>query len=67
MGLFSDEKPYTAVTEYINRLTGQQYQEEDLTGIPELCEVIRLQVGGPTEASRAIRIERHFQSLSLKL
>lgn len=48
-------KPYTAITVQINRLTGEQYESEDLSGIPDLIEVIRIQNGGPTEAARAIR------------
>lgn len=55
MGIFSEEHAYTAVTEYINRMCGESYDEEDLSGLPDLIEVVRLQNGGPTEASRAIR------------
>ena len=55
MGLFGDEHPYTAVTEYINRMCGESYDEEDLSGLPDLIEVVKLQSTGPTEASRAIR------------
>lgn len=49
------KKPYTAVTVQIDRLTGEQYDGDDMTGIVDLIEVIRLQSGGPTEAARAIR------------
>lgn len=55
MGIFGDEHPYTAVTEYINRMCGGAYEEEDLSGLPDLIEVVKLQSTGPTEASRAIR------------
>ena len=48
-------KPYTAVTVQINRLTGSQYESDDLSGIPDLIEVVRIQSEGPTEAARAIR------------
>lgn len=48
-------KPYTAVTVSIENLTSEIYEEEDLSGIPELVEVIMLQASGPTEAARAIR------------
>ena len=48
-------KPYTAVTVQINRLTSEQYEADDMSGIVDLIEVIRLQTGGPTEAARAIR------------
>lgn len=49
------KKPYTAVTVQIDRLTSEQYEGDDMTGIVDLIEVIRLQSGGPTEAARAIR------------
>lgn len=49
------KKPYTAVTVQIDRLTGEQYEGDDMTGIVDLIEVIRLQAEGPTEAARAIR------------
>lgn len=55
MGFFSDEHPYTAVTEYINRMTGEQYSEDDLSGLPDLIEVVKLQRIGVHEASRALR------------
>jgi hypothetical protein len=43
------------VTVTIENLTGETYEEEDLSGIPELVEVIKLQASGPSEAARAIR------------
>jgi LAS seventeen-binding protein 5 len=43
------------VTVSIERLTSEQYEEDDSSGIPELVEVIRIQSSGPTEAARAIR------------
>lgn len=48
-------KPYSAITVQINRLTSEQYEADDMSGIVDLIEVIRLQTGGPTEAARAIR------------
>ena len=48
-------KPYSAITVQINRLTSEQYEVDDMSGIVDLIEVIRLQTGGPTEAARAIR------------
>ena len=66
MGIFSEQKPYTAVTNWVDQLTSEQYEEDDYTGVPDLCEVARLQDTGylhmyqrlmisPTEAARAIR------------
>jgi hypothetical protein len=53
--LFSKSKPYSAVTVSVERLTSESYEEEDLSGIPDLVEVIKLQASGPSEAARAIR------------
>jgi hypothetical protein len=36
-------------------LTGEEFAENDISGIPELVDVIRIQDTGPTEAARAIR------------
>jgi hypothetical protein len=48
-------KPYSAVSVQIDRMTSEQYEEDDLSGIIDLVEVIRIQSSGPTEAARAIR------------
>lgn len=48
-------KPYSAITVQINRLTSERYEADDMSGIVDLIEVIRLQTGGPTEAARAVR------------
>lgn len=54
--LFHEQKkPYSAITVQIERLTGDQYEVDDFSGIVDLIEVIRLQDSGPTEAARAIR------------
>lgn len=49
------KKPYSAVTVQIDRLTSEQFEEDDYSGIPDLIEVVRIQASGPTEAARAIR------------
>lgn len=36
-------------------MTSEQYEEDDLSGIPDLVEAIKLQATGPAEAARAIR------------
>ncbi|KAK4984160.1 hypothetical protein LTR66_008590 [Elasticomyces elasticus] len=48
-------KAYSAVTVQIDRLTSEQYEEDDFSGIVDLIEVIRIQESGPTEAARALR------------
>jgi len=52
---FQQKKPYSSVTVAIERLTNESYEEDDLSGIPDLVEAIGLQSSGPTEAARAIR------------
>ena len=39
----------------VERLTSEEYEENDYGGLPELIESIKLQDSGPAEASRAIR------------
>ncbi|KAL8418818.1 hypothetical protein RB594_002142 [Gaeumannomyces avenae] len=70
--MFSQKKPYSAVTVTIERLTSETYEEDDLSGIPDLVEVIKLQGSGPTEAARAIRkklkygnVHRQLRALTL--
>ncbi|EEB05883.1 cortical component Lsb5 [Schizosaccharomyces japonicus yFS275] len=55
MGFFSDPKPLSAVTGFIETYTSDRYAEDDVSGIVQLCEVINLQSTGPSEAARAIR------------
>ncbi|KAB5583119.1 vhs domain-containing protein [Coniochaeta sp. 2T2.1] len=61
--MFSQKKPYSAVTVAVDRLTSETYEEEDLSGIPELVEVIKLQGSGPAEAARAIRKKLKYGSV----
>jgi hypothetical protein len=49
------KKPYSAITVQVERLTSEQYEENDVSGIPDLIEVIQIQGSGPTEAARALR------------
>jgi hypothetical protein len=58
----SQKKPYSAVTVTIERLTSEAYEEDDLSGIPDLVEVIKLQASGPAEAARAIRKKLKYGS-----
>ncbi|KAF2760224.1 hypothetical protein EJ05DRAFT_498190 [Pseudovirgaria hyperparasitica] len=58
--MFSTQHPYSAVTVQIDRLTSEQYEEDDISGIVDLIEVIRIQASGPTEAARAIRKKLHI-------
>jgi len=46
---------FSAVTVQVERLTSEQYEEDDISGIVDLIEVVRIQSSGPTEAARALR------------
>ncbi|KAI9894002.1 MAG: putative actin patch assembly and actin polymerization protein [Vezdaea aestivalis] len=61
------KKPYTAVTVQIERLTGEQYETDDFSGIVDLIEVLRLQPSGPTEAARALRKKLKYGSVHRQL
>lgn len=51
----------------IERLTSEQYEEDDLSGIPDLVEVIKLQATGPAEAARAIRKKLKYGNVHRQL
>ncbi|KAI0899229.1 hypothetical protein F4806DRAFT_506923 [Annulohypoxylon nitens] len=61
--MFSQKKPYSAVAVTVERLTSEQYEEDDLSGIPDLVEVIKLQGSGPAEAARALRKKLKYGSV----
>lgn len=62
-GYLNNRKPFTAVTDWIDRLCTQRYAEEEYDGIPELVEAINLQATGPTEASRALRKKLKYSNV----
>jgi LAS seventeen-binding protein 5 len=61
------KKPYSSISVHIERLTSENYDEDDLAGIPDLIEVIRLQGSGPTEAARAIRKKLKYANVHRQL
>ncbi|KAM3079524.1 hypothetical protein ACMFMG_005944 [Clarireedia jacksonii] len=70
--MFSSKKPFSAVTVAVENLTSENYEEDDLSGIPDLVEAIKLQATGPAEAARAIRkklkygnIHRQIRALTI--
>ena len=52
---------------HVERLTSETYDEDDLAGIPDLIEVIKLQATGPTEAARALRKKLKYGSVHRQL
>ncbi|KAG7286075.1 hypothetical protein NEMBOFW57_008378 [Staphylotrichum longicolle] len=65
--MFSQKKPYSAVTVTIERLTSEAIPVDDFSGIPDLVEVVNLQDTGPTEAARAIRKKLKYGNLHRQL
>ncbi|KAJ0119806.1 VHS domain-containing protein [Diaporthe amygdali] len=65
--MFSQKKPFSAVTVTVENLTSEAYEEDDLSGIPDLVEVVKLQATGPTEAARAIRKKLKYGSVHRQL
>ncbi|SPO22043.1 uncharacterized protein UTRI_02040_B [Ustilago trichophora] len=62
-GYLGNRKPFSAVTDWIDRLCTQRYAEEEYDGIPELVEAINLQSTGPAEASRALRKKLKYSNV----
>lgn len=61
------KKPYSAVTVAVESLTSEQYEEDDLSGIPDLVEAIKLQATGPAEAARSIRKKLKYGNVHRQL
>jgi hypothetical protein len=55
------------VTVAIERLTSEQYEDDDLSGLPDLVEAIKLQSSGPAEAARAIRKKLKYGNVHRQL
>lgn len=51
----------------MEQLTSEAYEEDDLSGIPDLVEVVKLQATGPAEAARAIRKKLKYGSVHRQL
>lgn len=61
------KKPYTAISVHVEQLTSETYEEDDLAGIPDLLEVVKLQATGPVEVSRALRKKLKYGSVHRQL
>jgi hypothetical protein len=65
--IFKQKKPYSAVTVAVETFTSEQWEEDDLSGIPDLVEVVKLQATGPAEAARAIRKKLKYGNVHRQL
>ncbi|KPI34464.1 LAS seventeen-binding protein 5 [Cyphellophora attinorum] len=61
------KKPFSSISVAVEQLTSETYDEEDLAGIPDILESIKLQATGPTEAARAIRKKLKYGSVHRQL
>lgn len=52
---------------HVERLTSESYDEDDLAGIPDLIEVVKLQATGPSEVARALRKKLKYGSIHRQL
>jgi LAS seventeen-binding protein 5 len=64
---YKNKKPFSSISVAIEQLTSETYEEEDLAGIPDILESIKLQATGPTEAARAIRKKLKYGSVHRQL
>lgn len=55
------------MTVNVENLTSEGYNVDDLSGIPDLVEVIKLQASGPSEAARAIRKKLKYGNVHRQL
>ena len=64
---YQQKKPYSSISVHIENLTSETYDEDDLAGVPDLLEVIKLQATGSTEAARALRKKLKYGSVHRQL
>jgi LAS seventeen-binding protein 5 len=64
---YKQKKPYSAISVHVEQLTSETYEEDDLSGVPELLESVKLQASGPSEAARAIRKKLKYGSVHRQL
>ena len=61
------KKPFSAISVHVEQLTTESYEEDDLAGVPDLIEVVRLQATGPTEVARALRKKLKYGNVHRQL
>ena len=64
---YKQKKPYSAISVHVEQLTSETYEEDDLAGVPDLLEVVKLQGTGPQEVSRAIRKKLKYGNVHRQL
>lgn len=61
------KKPFSAISVHVEQLTSETYDEDDLAGIPDLLEVVKLQATGPQEVARALRKKLKYGNVHRQL
>ena len=64
---YKQKKPYSSISVHVEQLTSETYEEDDLAGVPDLLEVVKLQGTGPQEVSRAIRKKLKYGNVHRQL
>ena len=64
---YKQKKPYSAISVHVEQLTSETYDEDDLAGVPDLLEVVKLQNTGPTEVARALRKKLKYGNVHRQL
>lgn len=73
LAMAEGEKPHSSISDWVEILTSDRYEEDSYDGVNELLESIRIQgMDGVTESSRAIRkklkygnVHRQLRSLTV--
>ncbi|KAH0843585.1 hypothetical protein AYO21_11264 [Fonsecaea monophora] len=61
------KKPYSAISVNVEQLTSETYEEDDVAGIPDLLEVVKLQATGAQEVARALRKKLKYGNVHRQL
>ncbi|KIW73852.1 hypothetical protein PV04_01939 [Phialophora macrospora] len=61
------KKPFSAISVHVEQLTSETYDEDDLAGVPDLLEVVKLQGTGPQEVARALRKKLKYGNVHRQL
>lgn len=61
------KKPFSAISVHVEQLTSETYDEDDLAGVPDLLEVVKLQATGSQEVARALRKKLKYGNVHRQL
>ncbi|EXJ95164.1 hypothetical protein A1O1_00283 [Capronia coronata CBS 617.96] len=64
---YKQKKPFSAISVHVEQLTSETYDEDDLAGVPDLLEVVKLQATGSQEVARALRKKLKYGNVHRQL